>query len=191
MKSSSHKAGSQVLLSFDIAQHSRDEQLMNYLVSYFDCGKVRKRPNKLAVDYIVTKIEDLTEKVIPFFEKYPIIGVKALDFEDFCKAAKLMKTKAHLTASGLEQTRKLKAGMNTGRKMSTWARSPESNDFINCFSFVPELCTGKIEEISLVLSTFVPVRVYKNAENHKIYIYIYFNRGEVLKENRGKCGVYQ
>ena len=98
---------------------------MNYLVSYFDCGKVRKRPNKLAVDYIVTKIEDLTEKVIPFFfvacakKMYPIIGVKALDFEDFCKAAKLMKTKAHLTASGLEQTRKLKAGMNTGRKMST------------------------------------------------------------------------
>jgi hypothetical protein len=148
---------------------------MNYLVSYFDCGKVRKRPDQLAVDYIVTKIEDLTDKVIPFFEKYPIIGVKALDFEDFCKAAKLMKTKAHLTASGLEQTRKLKVGMNTGRKMSTWAR-PELNHFINCF-------VENIEEINrgaIVLSTLVPVRVYKNAEDHKI-----------LQENRGKCGIYQ
>jgi group I intron endonuclease len=175
-KSSSHKAGSQILLSFDIAQHSRDEQLMNYLVSYFDCGKVRKRPNQLAVDYIVTKIEDLTEKVIPFFEKYPIIGVKALDFQDFCKAAELMKTKAHLRASGLEQIRKLKAGMNRGRQMSTLAR-PQLNHFINCFGFA-----GKIEEINLVLSTLVPVRVYKNAEGDK---------EEVLKENRNKCGVYQ
>jgi hypothetical protein len=45
-----------------------------------------------------------------------------LDYADFCKAAELMKTKAHLTARGLEQIRKLKTGMNTGRKMSTWAR---------------------------------------------------------------------
>ena len=37
-----------------------------------------------------------------------------------------MKSKAHLTASGLEQIRKLKVGMNTGRKMSTWAR-PQLN----------------------------------------------------------------
>ncbi len=49
-----------------------------------------------------------------------------MDYADFCKVAELMKPKAHLTASGLEQIRKLKAGMNTGRKMSTGAR-PQLN----------------------------------------------------------------
>ena len=45
-----------------------------------------------------------------------IIGSKALDFADFCKASKLIKDKAHLTESGLENIRLIKAGMNRGRK---------------------------------------------------------------------------
>ena len=42
--------------------------------------------------------------------------MKALDFADFCLAAELMKDNKHLTLEGLEQIRKIKAGMNTGRK---------------------------------------------------------------------------
>lgn len=38
------------------------------------------------------------------------------------------------------------------------------------------------EEICLVLSSLVPARFYANAEEDK---------REVLKENRGKCGVYK
>ena len=30
-------------------------------------------------------------------KKYPILGVKALDFADFCKVAELMQEKKHLT----------------------------------------------------------------------------------------------
>jgi len=42
-------------------------------------------------------------------------GSKKFVFDDFCKVAKLMD-KAHLTKEGLDQIRKIKAGMNTGRK---------------------------------------------------------------------------
>jgi len=42
------------------------------------------------VDYEVKKLSDLTEKIIPFFKKYPLKGVKKLDFENFCKVALLM-----------------------------------------------------------------------------------------------------
>jgi hypothetical protein len=59
----------------------------------------------------------LTEKIIPFFVKYSIIGVKSLDFYDWCKVAELMKEKKHLTNEGLTQIRKIKAAMNTGRKI--------------------------------------------------------------------------
>ena len=44
------------------------------------------------------------------------MGKKILDFEEFCKVAELMQNKAHLTQSGLEEIRIIKAGMNTGRK---------------------------------------------------------------------------
>jgi hypothetical protein len=37
------------------------------------------------VDFNVTKINDIIEKIIPFFENNPIIGVKSKDFDDFKK----------------------------------------------------------------------------------------------------------
>ena len=66
------------------------------------------------------KFSDLIDKIIPpIFTKngwFSILGVKSKDFADWCKAAELMKNKAHLTAEGLDQIRKIKAGMNKGRK---------------------------------------------------------------------------
>nr|YP_010608726.1 hypothetical protein PNX16_mgp045 [Drechslerella dactyloides]WAN89806.1 hypothetical protein [Drechslerella dactyloides] len=43
-------------------------------------------------------------------------GVKSKDFSDFCKAIEIMRTKEHLTKKGLDKIRKLKMGMNKGRK---------------------------------------------------------------------------
>jgi hypothetical protein len=36
------------------------------------------------------------------------MGIKYKDFEDFCKVAKLMQNKAHLTEEGLNQIRQIK-----------------------------------------------------------------------------------
>ncbi len=66
--------------------------------------------------FVVSGLSDITAKIILFFEKYPIVGVKVLDFSDFCKASKLIKDKAHLTEPGLENICLIKAGMNRGRK---------------------------------------------------------------------------
>jgi len=41
--------------------------------------------------------------------------VKSKDFADFCKVVDIIKVKGHLTAEGLDQIRKIKSGMNTGR----------------------------------------------------------------------------
>ena len=110
-----------MVLKFQITQHGRDEQLMRSLVDYLDCGNATVRSDNTAIDFLVTKFSDIENKIIPFFgsEKYPIVGAKALDFADFYKAAELMKSKAHLTASGLEQIRVIKAGMNTGRSIAS------------------------------------------------------------------------
>ncbi len=116
MNSASHSLGFLVNLVFKITQHSRDEQLMRSLVDYLDCGKVFVRSNNTAVDFKITKFLDLYDKVIPFFQKYPLHGVKNKDFVDLCKVAELMKNKAHLTEEGLDQIRKIKAGMNKGRQ---------------------------------------------------------------------------
>lgn len=58
----------------------------------------------------------MTDKLLPFFQKYPIQGVKLLDYFYFVSVIELMKNKVHLTEEGLDQIRKIKSGMNRGRQ---------------------------------------------------------------------------
>ena len=104
--------GYQVQLRFRLTQHIRDIQLMESLVSYLG-GSVIK--SKEAVDLHVAKLSDLTGKVLPLLEKYPIEGVKFQDYCDFIKVVELVKNKSHMTIEGLSQIRKIRAGMNTSR----------------------------------------------------------------------------
>jgi len=108
-----NRIGFQVLLAFKLVQHTRDELLMRSLIDYFGCGKAYK--DRESVQFIITKYGDLIEKVIPFFDKYQIEGVKSLDLADFKRVAAIMKVNGHTTESGLEEIRLIKAGMNRGR----------------------------------------------------------------------------
>lgn len=111
--SKTNSSGFKVELTFQLTQHARDEKLMRSLIKFLDCGKVSKRLD--GCDFKVRKFNDLTGKIIPFFQKYPIQGIKGKDLEDFYKVAELMKMRAHLTSKGLELVRQIKVGMNTGR----------------------------------------------------------------------------
>lgn len=115
-KSSFYKLGGYVGLSFTITQHFRDKELMQSLIDYLDCGDLFQKGN--AWEYRVRKFSDIEKKIIPFFQKYPIKGVKSKDFEDFVLTAEIKKNKAHLTKEGFEQILKIKAGMNLGRVKS-------------------------------------------------------------------------
>ena len=90
-------------------------QLMRSMVEYFQGGGVYK--NGEAFYYRITRFKDISEKIIPFFIKYPIIGMKVQDFEDFRIVAEMMKENIHLTQNGLDKILKIKAGMNNGRSV--------------------------------------------------------------------------
>ena len=85
-------------------------------MKYLGSGKLYKYSGKPAVVYTVFKFSEITNLIIPFFEKYPILGVKQLDYLDWCKIAKLVNKGSHLTLEGLNKIREIKSGMNTGRK---------------------------------------------------------------------------
>jgi hypothetical protein len=59
------------------------------LIEFLGCGTVCV--NRNAVDFIVVKLSDLTDKIIPLLMKYPLQGDKLLNLLDFVKAAKLME----------------------------------------------------------------------------------------------------
>jgi hypothetical protein len=110
-KSLKNKIGYQIQLIFILTQHQRDIKLIEILKKYFGSGTVRKDPRHPAVYLILINLADLTNKIIPFFEKYPILGIKQSDFLDFCKVAKIMSEGKHLTNEGLNLIRKIKNGM--------------------------------------------------------------------------------
>lgn len=109
------KLGETVKITFSLTQHTRDEQLMNSLIEYFGAGNVCKY--REAIEFRISKTKDLNDKVIPFFEEYKILGVKSQDYDDFKQVARLISNGDHLTVEGLEKIRKIKANMNTGRKI--------------------------------------------------------------------------
>ena len=108
-----------MLLRFSIGQQARDEQLLRSFIDYLNCGKVQKKFNKKYnkeyFEFRVEKFADIDTKIIPFFVKYPIVGQKQLDFQDFCKVANLVKERAHLTLDGLNEIRRIKDSMNSKR----------------------------------------------------------------------------
>nr|YP_010218646.1 LAGLIDADG endonuclease [Morchella brunnea]UBU98509.1 LAGLIDADG endonuclease [Morchella brunnea] len=110
-----YSIGFQVELTFSLTQHSRDTQLMKSLVEHLDCGRYIERPDRFAGVFTVNKLKDIEEKIVPLFNQYPLQCVKSLDYADFKRVAEIIKDKGHLTASGLDQIRKIKSGMNSGR----------------------------------------------------------------------------
>ena len=115
LRKATTKVGNQVLLVYQLSQHKRDLPLMNLIRIILGCGNLYIYRTR--IDLRVTKFDDIVNKIIPLFNKHPIRGVKALDYQDFCRVAQLMEDKKHLTQEGLEQIRKIKAGMNCGRKL--------------------------------------------------------------------------
>lgn len=86
---------------------------MKSLVEYLDCGGYKERLNGVAGDVTVTRLSDINEKIIPFFKKYPLQGVKSHEFAKFSKAAEIMNVKGrHLTEVGFAEIQQIKAGMN-------------------------------------------------------------------------------
>jgi hypothetical protein len=53
---------------------------MKSIVDYLGCGGLRERGDY--IDFVSTKFSDNFNIIIPMFREHPIMGIKALDFED-------------------------------------------------------------------------------------------------------------
>lgn len=88
---------------------------MERLVAFLGCGRIVQELDHSKVHFIVNKFTDITDKIIHFFSKYQVVGIKYDNFKDWCKVAEIMQNKGHLTEEGFNKILKIKAGMNKGR----------------------------------------------------------------------------
>lgn len=85
---------------------------MELIQSYFGgIGLIEQR--KFSA-FRVSRLEDLTNVIIPHFLKYPLITQKKDDFELFQRVVDLMNCKKHLTYEGLQEIVNLKSTINLG-----------------------------------------------------------------------------
>lgn len=104
-----------VSLRFSITQHTKDEVLLNNIVTYLKCGRYYKSPGRNEGQYLATVFSDIYEIIIPLLNEYPLLGVKKEDYLDFVQIAELIKSKDHLTEQGLEKIKLIKNNMNKRR----------------------------------------------------------------------------
>lgn len=116
-KNSKYSTGYRVQLIFSISQHERDLDLLECISNYLKVGKVYNYSKQPAVFYSVNDFSDIINIIIPLFEKNPIIGVKKQDFLNWCKIAKIIKERKHLTLEGINQIKKIKSRINTGKNI--------------------------------------------------------------------------
>lgn len=107
-------AGYQVLPEFTVVQHERDVHLLHAMKAFFGCGVVRSNHGD-RMAYRVRGLEHLTEKIVPFFEKYSLRTQKRFDFLKFRQVVLKIQSGDHLTLQGIEEIRAIKEQMNRGK----------------------------------------------------------------------------
>lgn len=112
-KSKSQKKTYDIGLKFTITQHNRDLELLQSFSNYLGCGKCYSNRNE--VSFIISSFSDINSKIIPIFDKYPLLGTKKEDYKDFKKVAELMESKYHLTEEGIKNIILIKSNMNSKR----------------------------------------------------------------------------
>jgi hypothetical protein len=101
-------------LLFKITQHKIDEVLLTAIKEYFNCGYCYLRKQENIIDFKTTKFSEINEIIIPFFIDNPILGVKSLDFNDWCLVSEIVK-KREDKLEGAIKIREIQSGMNRGR----------------------------------------------------------------------------
>jgi hypothetical protein len=128
--SSSNSVGKRIRLIFGTCLHTRDKELLIGMSNYFNDLELNLSNRYLDNDkqkFIydsdvritsllqIKNFSDIVNKVIPFFNKYPVMGIKSLDFADFQRIAEIMREKRHLTDEGLKEITEIVSTMNLDR----------------------------------------------------------------------------
>jgi len=115
--------GWEVRPSFSVSQNGDRAEVLYALQAYFGCGSIRPDRSDRTLKWETRRLEDILDRVIPYFESYPLLSAKRLDFERFATVCKLMAVGGHRNREGLIQIVELARTMNPGGRRRYGAES--------------------------------------------------------------------
>src|SRR3989339_315587 len=119
-KDKNMKTNLKVIPEFHISQNDHSVRVLENIQNYLHCGHIKEnhhgRKNDQTFVYVVRNRIDLSEKIIPFFQKYHLRTQKAKDFEKFAKIVQKMNTGYHTSIVGAKEIINLAYTMNDNGK---------------------------------------------------------------------------
>jgi hypothetical protein len=119
-KRSKAKIGWELRPSFSVSQNEDKRQVLDIIREYFGCGYIRRDYADKTVKFEIRDHKDLVEKVIPHFEKFPLLSKKQKDFELFRQVCEIIHKGQHLSKEGFTEIINLAYTMNgSGKRKRT------------------------------------------------------------------------
>ena len=114
------KIGWEVKPSFCVVQNFDRREVLDSMMSCFNCGHIRRDWHDKTLKYEVRKLDDLLNKIIPHFKQFPLKSAKQKDFLRFAEICQKMKSLEHQNMRGLKEILRSAYAMNgSGRRKLT------------------------------------------------------------------------
>ncbi len=121
---------------FHVSQNSERAQVLELIRDQLGCGYIKRNGKKDRVMVLVVRNrEHLLQRVIPFFERSPLLSAKQADFEAFARVVRAMESGQHRTPEGFQELLVLAVSTNgNGRfRRYRWTEiidRPESSETV-------------------------------------------------------------
>ena len=123
------KAGWQLVPEFRVSQDVVRGQVLDLIRRHIGCGVIRENhrgSHDRTHVLVVRRRRDLLERVIPFFERNPLLSCKQQEFLTFARIVRAMEAGIHRSPEGFERIAAEALQMNGGGRYRRLHRSPES-----------------------------------------------------------------
>ena len=112
------RVGIQVIPEFHVSQNRQRAEVLELIQKALGCGYIKANhpgsQRDQTVVLVVRNRQDLVERVVPFFERFPLRSSKQREFQTFATVIRAMERGEHLTKSGMTQILRQAFAMNGG-----------------------------------------------------------------------------
>jgi hypothetical protein len=105
---------------FQVYQHEKHPEPLEMFRRVFHTGSIRKKSGSSVLVFEIASRPALTEKVIPFFQRYPLVTKKDA-FQRFKRIVEMMNRNAHHTDAGFRKIVSIAYAMNQEGKGRKWS----------------------------------------------------------------------
>jgi LAGLIDADG endonuclease len=107
------RVGFQLVPEFHVSQNGDRAQVLELIRDRLGCGYIKPNSKRdRALVLVVRERTALLERVVPFFERTPLLSTKYADFEKFAKVVRGMALGRDLAPDGFDELLELALSMN-------------------------------------------------------------------------------